>query len=131
MPDKKIHFLTLDEVVEIHRQLVSSPLNGGSSMREGILRACLALPSNRIGGRYAHQDLFEMAAAYLFHIVQNRPFVSGNRKVAAMTALFFLHLHNISSEPPSDLYLDTIALVRMGKISKNQVADFFRSHCLD
>ena len=42
-----------------------------------------------------------------------------------MTALFFLHMHNVRSQPPSDLYFDTISLVRAGKDIKASISGFF------
>lgn len=44
----------------------------------GLLESAMAQPQATFGGTFLHIDLFEMAAAYLYHIVQNHPFFDGN-----------------------------------------------------
>lgn len=125
--DEYISFLSLEEVLAIYQNQVP----GSAALDErqlGQLRACLALPAAKHGGGYSHRDLFEMAGAYLFHLVHNRPFSKGNRRVAVLSALFFLFLHEIDIEAdPSDL----AALTQ--QVAKNQatlrtVAEFLRAH---
>lgn len=116
--------------MDIHRNQVA---NRGGQMglkHEGILRACLSTPANKMGGTYAHQDLFEMAAAYLFHIIDQKPFLEGNRKVAALASLYFLYLHDYDViAPPEDL-LGLIQGIAEGKRTKMQAADFFRKNSM-
>ena len=51
-----------------------------------------------------------MAAAYLFHIVQNHPFVDGNKRAGAATALVFLDLNGVEIDAPvGSLYDLTIS----------------------
>src|SRR5687767_5667485 len=89
-------FLELDEVLEIHRDQVER--HGGSDgMRDiQLLQSALAMPTSGFGGQYLHRDTFEMAAAYLFHIVQNHPFIDGNKRTGAVTALVFLRMNGIT-----------------------------------
>jgi len=47
----------------------------------------MAQPEARFGGEFLHEDLFAMAAAYLFHVVKNHPFVDGNKRVGLALAL--------------------------------------------
>ncbi|MEQ1679120.1 MAG: Fic family protein [Nitrospira sp.] len=68
-------FLTLEEVLEIHRGEIKR--HGGMlEVRDnGLLESAVASPQSGFGGHYLHSDLHEMAAAYLFHLVQNHPFL--------------------------------------------------------
>ena len=71
--------LTLDEVLEIHRDQLAR-YGGSQGIRDlGLLQSALAQPPATFGGQFLHADLFETAAAYLLHIVQNHPFVDGNK----------------------------------------------------
>ena len=56
------------------------------------------MPAAGFGGRYLHEDLLEMAAAYLFHIARNHPFVDGNKRTGAVAAPVFLSLNDIEIE---------------------------------
>ena len=87
-------FLALDEVLEIHAQQVE--LYGGS---DGIrdpagLESAVATPMATFGGQFLHTTIPSMAAAYLFHICQNHPFLDGNKRAAANAAITFLLIND-------------------------------------
>jgi death-on-curing family protein len=82
--------LSLNEVVEIHRDVIER-YGGSSGIRDmGLLQSAVAVPQASFGGEYLHTGLFEMAAAFLFHLVQNHPFLDGNKRTGAMAAFTFL-----------------------------------------
>jgi death-on-curing protein len=121
-------FLSLDEVLEIHEDQLSR--YGG---RPGILslplfESALAQPQASFGGEFLLDDLYEMAAAYLFHIVQNHPFHDGNKRVGAVAAITFLLLNgadvSLTNDELEALVLDTAT----GKVSREQIAAVLRSH---
>ena len=126
MINRDIHFLTMEELVDIHRHQVRGQDGPMGLRHEGLLRACLALPANKIGGSYAHRDLFEMAAAYLFHIIDQKPFLKGNKRVAPLAAFYFLHLHNIEVTAQGQEVLDLVQGIAQNKNTKTQIADFLR-----
>ncbi len=81
--------LSLAEVLEIHRDQIER-YGGHAGLRDlGLLQSALAMPAARFGGRYLHGDLLEMAAAYLFHIEQNHPFIDGNKRTGTVAAIVF------------------------------------------
>lgn len=123
-----VKFLTLDDVLEIHKDQIRQ-FGGDPALRsKGLLRACLSVPSNKIGGHYAHQDIFEMAAAYLFHIIDQRPFNQANQRVAAMSCLYFLYLHKIDLICDPESFADLVRNTAGGKSAKMQIADFLRKN---
>jgi death-on-curing family protein len=87
-------FLTLDEVLEIHAQQIE--LYGGSDgVRDPAgLESAVATPMATFGGEFLHSSLPSMAAAYLFHICQNHPFVDGNKRTGANAAITFLLIND-------------------------------------
>lgn len=108
---KKITFLTLAEVVEIHADQIGR-YGGSSGLRDiNLLSSAAAMPYASFHGRFLHADLFEMAAAYAFHICQNHPFVDGNKRTALATALVFLELNGVSvNDPEENLYHSMMSL---------------------
>jgi death-on-curing protein len=80
------------------------------------------------GGEYVHRDLFEMAAAYLFHIVMNHPFVDGNKRAAAHAALVFLADNGYVLTLTDDLAYNLVIGVCEGTATKQQLAATFRDH---
>lgn len=121
-------FLTLGEVMEIHRDQIRR-YGGDVGVRDvGLLQSAVAMPAARFGGRFLHKDLYEMAAAYLFHIVQNHPFVDGNKRTGAVVALVFLSLNGVEVEADEDSLYGMVLSVARGKADKTAIARFFREH---
>jgi death-on-curing protein len=121
-------FLSLEETLAIHRDQVER-YGGTDGIRDmALLQSALAMPSSGMGGDYFHADLFEMAAAYVFHIVRNHPFVDGNKRVGAMAAYVFLGLNGMELTASEEAYEELVLGVAEGRTPKSAVALFFRRH---
>ena len=121
-------FLGLDEVIEIHRDQIER-YGGHPGVRDmGLLQSAIAMPQASHGGKYLHADLFEMAAAYLFHIVQNHPFVDANKRVGVVAALVFLALNGLEVNVPNEALFQTVLAVAQRKLGKDAIAEFLRRH---
>ena len=98
-PDNCFH-LTVEIVREIHTAAIES-FGGSDGVREMVLlESAVAAPQSSFGGKSPYQDLPELAAAYLFYICRNHPFIDGNRRAALGACLVFLRLNGI--EPKED-----------------------------
>jgi death-on-curing protein len=119
-------FLTLEEVVAIQRDQIER-YGGSLGVRDwGLLKSAVAMPAASFGGRYLHTDLYEMAAAYLFHIVQIHPFIDGNKRVGAVAVDVFLAVNNTTLVADEDEYAELVLAVARGELSKSAAAEFFR-----
>lgn len=94
----------------------------------GLLESAMATPQSGMYGHYAHADLFEMAAAYLFHIVKNHPFVDGNKRTGAVAALVFLSLNGVEIAANEMAFEKIILAVAEGVAGKAEVTKFFRDN---
>ena len=124
---KKITFLTLSEVIEIHSNQIK--LYGG---KEGIrdislLSSAVAMPYATFSGEYLHRDIYEMAAAYAFHICRNHAFIDGNKRTALASSLVFLELNGISIADPEERLYEALMNIASGKLSKESFAEILRS----
>jgi death-on-curing protein len=120
-------FLTLGDVLEFHTQQVEQ-YGGSDGIRDvGLLESAIAQPEAKFGGEFLHADLFEMAAAYLFHLVKNHPFIDGNKRVGLETALVFLEINGHSIDASDEELVELVLQTVVGKLSKPQIAEFFRS----
>ncbi|OHB73431.1 MAG: death-on-curing protein [Planctomycetes bacterium RBG_13_63_9] len=121
-------FLTLDEIVAIHRDQIGR-YGGSEGVRDwSLLLSAIAMPAASFGGQFLHSDLCEMAAAYLFHIVQNHPFVDGNKRVGAVATYVFLALNHMRMTAGDDAYAELVLSIARGETPKSGVAEFFRTH---
>ena len=124
----EIRFLSLENVLRIHESQFAQK-GGSPGLRDiGLLELALAMPRAGFGGEYLHSDLFEMAAAYLFHIAKNHPFVDGNKRTALVSALVFLDLNGVRAEAPDRALEDLVVGVADGTVPKSAVAEFLRRH---
>lgn len=121
-------FFTLEEVLDIHKQQIA--LYGGEiGLRDrGLLESALAMPQSMYSGKYLHEDLFQMAAAYLFHLVQNHPFLDGNKRTGTVLAYVFLKLNGFHLTAAPDELESVVLDVACGLCDKTQLADFFRKN---
>lgn len=68
-------FLTLDEVLALHADQIDR-YGGSPGVRDvGLLESAIGVARATFAGRYLHGTLSEMAAAYLYHVVRDHPFV--------------------------------------------------------
>ena len=115
-------FLTLAEVLEFHEDLIRE-FGGSPGIRDlGLAEAALAMPQSGAGEEFFHAFPFEMAAAYLYHIVQNHPFIDGNKRTAFAAALTFLELNGYAVMGGEDELEAATWKVASGNLDKSDAA---------
>jgi death-on-curing protein len=121
-------FLNLDEVLAIHAEMIRR-YGGSHGIRDlGLLEAAIAVPEASFDGQYLHQGLAAMAAAYLFHVVLNHPFIDGNKRVGAAAADVFLGMNGCHLDASQDEYAAFVLAVAAGQAGKDAAIAFFRRH---
>ncbi len=121
-------FFTLDEVLSIHAHQVER-YRGSPGIRDvGLLESALAMPEATFSGEDLHPTLHEKAAAYLFHLVKNHPFVDGNKRVGLAVCLGFLALNGSKIRATDDELVDLVLGVANGELGKPDVAVFLKKH---
>lgn len=123
-------FLEVSHVLRIHQSLIET-YGGLTGIRDsGLLHSAVAAPQSTFDGLYLHADLFEMAAAYFFHLVKNHPFVDGNKRTGAATAIIFLSMNDIEIEADEDGLVELTIATASGERDKTTIADFFRERII-
>jgi death on curing protein len=98
-PDDCFH-LSIGSVREIHAEAIRQ-FGGLRGIRdENLLASAVLAPQSSFGGNSPYADIVEIAAAYLFYICKNHPFLDGNKRTAMMAAIVFLRFNGI--EPKAD-----------------------------
>lgn len=124
----KILFLQLDEVLAIHVEQIER-YGGLQGIRDlGLLESAIAVAEASFDGKYLHATLPEMAAAYLYHLAQNHPFLDGNKRVAAASTFLFLYLNNQLLDCTEDELVELTLGVAQGQRSKSEAAVFIAEH---
>lgn len=123
MSESAVLHPTVDAVLAIHAEVLAA--HGGSPglrSRE-LLESAVAAPQATMMGVPKISELIEIAAAYLFYLCSNHPFVDGNKRVALATCLVFLSenglLKNESLE--ADDWENLTLAVAAGALSRDEV----------
>jgi len=99
-PDDCFH-LTVEIVREIHSEALKA-FGGLQGVRdENLLASAVLAPQSTFGGKSPYADVIEVAAAYLFYLCRNHPFLDGNKRTAMMAAIVFLRFNGIEPAPDS------------------------------
>jgi death-on-curing protein len=98
-PENCFH-LTVEIVREIHVEAIAK-FGGSDGVRDvALLESAVAAPQASFSGESPYRDTTEVAAAYLFYLCKNHPFMDGNKRTAMGACIVFLRLNNI--EPSAD-----------------------------
>lgn len=120
------YFLTLDDVLEIHRHQIGK-YGGSEGVRDlGLLESALSMPRAGFGGQFLHADLFDKASAYLFHIAKNHPFIDGNKRTAAVSTIAFLRFNGFELDADEKEFEAIVLAVAQSQVEKPEAADFLR-----
>ncbi len=126
MPTVDPLFLTDEDVVAIHADQFGE-FGGAQGVRDlGLLSSAMAQPFATFGGEFLHADLYDMAAAYLYHLAKNHPFVDGNKRTALIAALVFLDLNGVDVGSGAPDLFDLVVGVAAGHVTKTDAAHELR-----
>ena len=119
-------FLTVEEVLALHADQIRR-FGGSDGIRDlGALESAVATPAATFDGDFLHADLFQMAAAYAFHIAENQPFIDGNKRTGLNAALVFLDVNGwIVSDADMRLF-DAMMALSSGTLDKRGLAELLR-----
>jgi death-on-curing protein len=117
-------FLTTQDIEYLHERSIAR-YGGTLGVRDQSgLEAAVNQPKNTF--YYAHGDLFDIAAAYAFHIAEAQAFLDGNKRSAAAAALSFLELNDITTQFDGALLYDSLIGIAEKRVTKNDLAASLR-----
>ena len=119
---KSVKHLTVEAVKAIHGEVLAAHGGAAGLRDETLLESAVVAPQASMMGRPLISDPFEIAAAYLFYISRNHPFLDGNKRTALAACLVFLEQNGLL--PAVKLAIDHweqfVVDVAAGKISRDE-----------
>jgi death on curing protein len=123
-----MRYLTLDEVLELHR-LILAQSGGAEGVRDpGALESALAQPRMTFGGQELYPTLIDQAAAVGFSLVLNHPFVDGNKRIGHAVMETFLVLNGYEIAATTDEQEQIILGLAAGRMTRDEFTEWLRSH---
>jgi len=125
-PISQAYHLSVENVLAIHEQSIHH-FGGSPGIRSvELLESALGATQASYGGTSVFKDLIEVAAAYLFYLCSNHPFIDGNKRTALASCIVFLKLNQIETTPDSPEW-EALALdVASSVIKRDEVATRLR-----
>ena len=118
--------LSVDDTLALHADQIAGYGGDGGVRDRGLLESAVAQPAATYDGHLLHADLAAAAAAYLFHIVKNHPFVDGNKRTGLATALVFLDLNGAEVAWTNDEAAELTEQVASSSVDKAQLTHALR-----
>lgn len=126
-----INFLDKETILAFHEDQVEI-YGGTQGVRDmGLLDSALAQPQASFGGNYVHIDVFEMAAAYGFHICQNHPFYDGNKRTALIAMYTFLYVNGYRLQADRKSLFAIVLDLAEGKVEKPALAAYLKKYSVE
>ena len=121
-------FLSVNDILTLHAIAIEDQ-GGDPLVRDhGLLESAAAMPAQRFDGRYLHEDIPAMAAAYAFHICLNHPFIDGNKRAATAAMIAFLSDNGWTFDASPDEAEPTIRQLAAGMLDKMSFTAWARAH---
>ena len=122
-------YISTEQIIELHDALVKN-FGGLQGVREtGLLESSATSPMMGAFGEDFYQSVYDKAAAYLFFIVRNHPFLDGNKRAASATALMFLRMNGETPKYNVDDFLEFVVSVAEGKTDLHSVSCYLKKIC--
>jgi death-on-curing protein len=119
-------YLTVDIVLSIHDETIAR-FGGSTGVRDqALLESAVAAPQATFEGRSLFSDLTEIAAAYLFYLCRNHPFVDGNKRAALGSCLVFLRLNGAEPAPDGPEWEELTMDIAAGRLDRPETTKRLR-----
>lgn len=124
---RRIRWVPEAAVRAMHAELIAEH-GGKEGIRDaGLLSSALACPRNK-RAYGASSSLFGLAAAYGVAIVNNHPFVDGNKRVALMVMYVFLETHGYRLNAPEVEAADVMLRLAAGELDEKGLSGWLKAN---
>ncbi len=112
--------LTVEMVREIHGEAIAR-FGGTQGVRDvALLESAVAAPQATAGGKSPYKNMADVAAAYLFYLCRNHPFLDGNKRTALGACIVFLRLNGIEPKPDGQEWEDLTLAIAASALGREE-----------
>lgn len=121
-------FVPKSDVLDIHKRQIER-FGGLDGIRDvGLLDSALAQPQATFFGELLHPTIPTQAAAYLYHLAKNHPFLDGNKRTAFATMIAFLNMNGYELNMTEEVAYNMVMQVAQSKMTKEELSRFLEQH---
>lgn len=124
-----MRYLNETQILFIHARLIAET-GGEHGIRDlAMLRSAVARPQATFDGEDLYPDIFSKAAALMESLVNNRPFLDGNKRTGIASAALFLHVNGYRLKADNASLEQFTLQVAQSQLTGEQISEWFGSHC--
>lgn len=128
MKDSNTNYLSLNEVLAIHFDLVRR-YGGSQGLRDNdLLISAISRPQVSFGGADLYPNIYLKAAALMHSLIMKHPFVDGNKRTAISSAARFLYINGFGLEMKQKEMVSIVLDVESGRIDLKNLANWLKKH---
>ena len=121
-------FFEYEQVAKIHRSLIEKT-GGMDGIRDAqLLDSALKTPFQTFGENNLYPDILDKASQLCYSLIENHPFIDGNKRIGVHLMLLFLKLNNIEVNYSQQELIDFGLDIASGKMSKNDIKGWIIEH---
>lgn len=120
-----MQYLTLDEAIVIHEEIIRVHGGASTAVRDLVLLdSALAMPQQAVFGSELYPSIADKAGILLYLLIQNHPFVDGNKRTALIATLRFIESNDYTLTLTNDEAVILCIEIASGKLNKEAVTAF-------
>ena len=123
-----MRYLTLSEALELHDRVIAQSRGAVGILNLGALESALAQPRITFGGKELYTSVVEKATTLGYSLIQNHPFLDGNKRTGHAAMEVFLFLNGFEITASIDEQERTILQVASGEMDRESFTAWLRDH---
>lgn len=121
-------FFDYDQVVKIHSLLVAKTGGTDGVRDKNLLESALKTPFQTFDGSELYQTILDKASQFCYSLIENHPFLDGNKRIGVHLTLLFLKLNGVELSYSQNELIEFGLNIASGKMNKEDIKNWLHSH---
>jgi death-on-curing protein len=122
--------ISVEQVLRIHEKVIAASGGDPTILDRTKVESAVAQPRMTFGGSSLYPTLAKKAAALGFSLINNHPFLDGNKRTGIMAVLAFLSRNGYKLRAPVDEEETIVLGVASGRVDRDEFASWIRDHMI-
>lgn len=125
-----MRYINLEEVIYIYTEMIQRSGGDPGIADEALLESVLAKPLVTFDGDELYPDIFTKVAVLMYALIQNKPFVDGNKRVALLCGMFILRVNGYHVAAPQEAVVELIMEIERGRNKVDHLVIWLRKNAV-
>ena len=123
-----MNYFSNEQILKIHSSLITKT-GGIDGIREyNLLDSTLKSIFQTFNGKELYPSILDKAAQLCYSLIENHPFLDGNKRIGGHLTLIFLKINGIDLNYTQEELIDFGLKIASGKMQKDEIKEWFGNH---